>query len=418
MASQPFAVMDGDGADYYEMSRHLMTHGEIVAPRSDTSGFTGPTATRPPLYLFFGAATLAIAERALTGTELPDFAAVLLVQAVLDTFTTLLVMTLTLQLVKGPQGHVAALFAGFGYGVNSYVSLYTGLFLSETLFIFLQTASLVAIVHAWRTDRMLSLVGAGVLLGLAALTRPVVLFFPLVVAAWWILRPPTDTSRNSVTRVATALVFLLAFVLTLSPWMIRNRIVMGKWITISTVGGQTFYRSNHLESDGQWKRLPVPPSAPSTSEADLDGYYYREGIAFVLAHPSLSLKNAAKKVLRLYYVFYPQYDFYFGITFLLAIPGVWLTFRAHINRSLELPLLLIAYTTLLTVVFWGTPRFRAPLIPCFLIFAALYCAQRVWPLAPHFRSRHVFFTAAVCIVNVLLASYPRVGQSFVKSIFP
>jgi 4-amino-4-deoxy-L-arabinose transferase-like glycosyltransferase len=303
--------------------------------------------------------------------------------------------------------------AAAGYALNIYLIRQTGQFMTETLFIFLQTAALVALCVGLRLKSGAALAwgAGGLLLGLATLTRPVILFFPLWVVVWLLFHKRHEWRRWLVPAAA----FLVVFALTLVPWSLRNRVQMGKAVIVSTVGGQTFYHSNHAQSDGKWFPLPVPEEARGLSEAERDGYYYRQGLVFVFSEPVTTANNVVKKLLRLYYVFHPEYDFSFVIILLLALPGLWLYWR----RGGEdwIPLLLVVYTTVLCLVFWGTPRFRLPLMPCFLVFVGYWVAARIWTgEGRRPERRYLVYAATVVGANLLLAWWAQPVRALVKSL--
>jgi hypothetical protein len=81
---------------------------------------------------------------------------------------------------------------------------------------------------------------SGLLTGSAILIRPAMLFF-LPFAALWLV------ARRS---YGAAAVFLLAAVLVVAPWTIRNHRVYGRWIAVASEGGVTFWTGNHPLAKG------------------------------------------------------------------------------------------------------------------------------------------------------------------------
>ena len=403
-------VMDGDGRDYLDIATNVYRgHGvaQTVPSESSAAPTAVLTARRPPLYPLFAAGLFRLAGVEPSSGQ--PYLSVLVAQAVLDALTVLLVYLLARDFA-GPKG---GLVGAAGYALNFYVIQYTGQFMAETLFTFLLTAALVALGAKARAEPPASWRWAlgGLLLGLATLTRPIVLLFPLLASAWLLFRFRRDWRKAALPSALA----IGAFAAALLPWSVRNQIQMEKLVLVSTVGGQTFYHSNHSGSNGQWVPLPVPAEAQGLSEGERDSYYYREGLRFIARHPFLSLRNAIKKVLRLYYVFYPGYDLFFGITFLLAVPGLWLYWKE--GGANWLPALLILYTTLLCALFWGQPRFRAPILPCFLVFASYYVAKRIWTQeqgASH--RRHVVYLIGVTGANLLVALCAQPVRSMLKAL--
>ena len=99
---------------------------------------------------------------------------------------------------------------------------------------------------------------AGLLWGLATLTRELSLYL-VPIAALWMLRPRVAAGgalraraiRDLTPGVGRAAVLVLATVLTVAPWTIRNAIVLRAFIPVSTMGGLNLWQGNttltHLE---------------------------------------------------------------------------------------------------------------------------------------------------------------------------
>jgi 4-amino-4-deoxy-L-arabinose transferase-like glycosyltransferase len=81
---------------------------------------------------------------------------------------------------------------------------------------------------------------SGLLLGLAALTREVPLYFLPVLAAWMLGR----RDGRSLLRAA-ALVATMAAVV--APWTLRNWVRFGAFVPVSTMGGRALWEGNTLE---------------------------------------------------------------------------------------------------------------------------------------------------------------------------
>jgi hypothetical protein len=80
---------------------------------------------------------------------------------------------------------------------------------------------------------------AGVLAGLAALVHQdgVVLVLPLAIAAWSALAARTSRIRALVAPAA----MIVAFVLTIVPWMVRNAVELHRFVPISDQAGETLF---------------------------------------------------------------------------------------------------------------------------------------------------------------------------------
>ncbi|MEO7913589.1 MAG: phospholipid carrier-dependent glycosyltransferase, partial [Roseiflexaceae bacterium] len=140
-----------------------------------------------------------------------------------------------------PAALLAALFSAVLWTFATFASLY----MSETLFTFLFTAGLLCLVgqKAQTADgrRRIGLaIGAGLLFGMASLTRSISLVFLPVIALWLFARPMTNDKRRRaiwsiiVCRSAAPILFLLSAALVIAPWTIRNYQAYGRVIPVET----------------------------------------------------------------------------------------------------------------------------------------------------------------------------------------
>ena len=180
--------------------------------------------TRAPLYPLFLAA-----HRALFG---PTLTPIFVTQTILSLLNIALTYTLTHQLTGGKRRAAGA--AALLTALYLPLATYTQLALSETLFVTLLLGALVAVGLAFPSHKrrnspwLIPLGFAGILLGLATLTRGLTLgFLPIVVGwAWWM------TGR----RWGPPLVLALTAGLTLAPWSLYATRAYGGLIAVDTTG--------------------------------------------------------------------------------------------------------------------------------------------------------------------------------------
>jgi hypothetical protein len=87
-------------------------------------------------------------------------------------------------------------------------------------------------------------VASGLLLGLAALTREVPLYFLPLLAAWLVGR----RDRQSLLR---AVVVVVATAAVVAPWTLRNWVRFGAFVPVSTMGGRALWEGNTLDDHGE-----------------------------------------------------------------------------------------------------------------------------------------------------------------------
>jgi 4-amino-4-deoxy-L-arabinose transferase-like glycosyltransferase len=223
---------------------------------------------------------------------------------------------------------------------------------------------------------------AGLFWGLAALTRPQMVFIVPVVAASLFLSWRSASRKTWSHAIAQVIVMVLI----ISPWVVRNEIVMGK-PTLSTVGGATFWGAHNqvvLRDPalwGSWVRqsdLSDASHPPLTgNEIDREATAWNYGFDFV-RHNWRSMPGlVGMKIVRLLspWEATPNRPVYwsFALSWLFTTPwviaGIWLSMKA--NRRSALVLLAPVLATLaVTVVFYGSIRFRDSMIPILVVFAS------------------------------------------------
>ncbi|HLX31596.1 MAG TPA: glycosyltransferase family 39 protein [Gaiellaceae bacterium] len=136
-------------------------------------------------------------------------------------------------------GRAAGIVAGLIIAVSPEMTLYVLRAYSEALFIPLLLGACLFLV--WRREtptlRMASL--AGICLGLAILVRSTAIPLPFLLPLWLLVRNPWRESWRS------AVALCLVSCAVVSPWLIRNAIVMHSPL-LSTNGGYTLWIGNHL----------------------------------------------------------------------------------------------------------------------------------------------------------------------------
>lgn len=100
------------------------------------------------------------------------------------------------------------------------------------------------------THRRGSFFFGGVALGVAALSRPTIVVFGAIIAAWLVvrgLRQGRDGRGDLGLRVAC---FVVGAALVMSPWVIRNYAVHGRIVFVTTDTAELFWRGNHPGATG------------------------------------------------------------------------------------------------------------------------------------------------------------------------
>lgn len=365
-----------DTADYDEIALNLLA-GEGFVSRTNWFGYE-MRSWRPPFYPFFLALVYGVCGY--------SHLAVKVVQALLGAGTVVLVWALTRALCQR-----AALLAGCLALVYGPLVAISAEVMSETFFCFwIMLAAWLVVVADGRRNHLLL---AGVAVGLAALTRPVgLLWVPAFAAvAVWRLR---------VVGVRQCLWLGVALLVVVLPWSARNWQVHGAWVPISTHGGFILARSNAFDpawrqergwgiTESFFHRLP--------SEIERDRHWFSEGATFIQEHPGYYLRLVGERFVRLWYFFRPDYNFWFMVVMPFALLGLgryW-----HVANFVYLSSFIACSTLVFAAILYGSTRFRLPLEPLFIVFAAVYLsdAMQRWD-----RKRLISMVGVVVIGNMII----------------
>ena len=222
--------------------------------------------------------------------------------------------------------------------------------------------------------------------GLAALSRSMLIgFLPLLaIWIWW--------ARRRLGRAwSGAALFCAAVLAALAPWIVRNAIVFHEFVPATTDAGHGFYVANNERSLDDPRGFYMPddwsfmlkPGETSIGEVEASRRLMHITRDYLLSHPRVALRLMARRFVTLW-GFYPNPDFIgrtqvlvYALAYIPLFPfmlfGLW---RAHRRREADrMDLLLvdglILYTTAIHTVFLAMIRYREPLMPFLLVFAAM-----------------------------------------------
>jgi len=168
-------------------------------------------------------------------------------------------------------------------------ALWSMLILTEALFTALIAVGCACLVRYLVRGWSPALLGAGLMLGVAALVRPVGL---VLLPAWVLLvflRRKSDGSRRAIVGGAALLVF--GFLLTTVPWMVRNQRVWGV-LTVSSIGQWNlgYYIAPAALADAESISLEEARQRIAASAASAPGAT-PEYVRVILEHPVSFIKT-------------------------------------------------------------------------------------------------------------------------------
>lgn len=392
---------------------------------------------RAPLYPLFLAGSLWLTGGNLYLAALPNiFLSVATVYFIyLLTSEILLVKQYPASCMRpAPAALIAALIAALLFTFNTFASLY----MSETLFSFLFTAALVALIR-WKrvhqkpgNGKWILLVLAGMLSGLAALTRSLPLLFLPVVLLWigdwgWALFDRRSGLRSKIqslqSSIGYGLLFTIAVILPIMPWTIRNCLAYESCILIETGLSYNLWAFNEPHEDEAtiFRTLEqIPDPAARADEAT------RRGMERLREDPAILLRKLWPNWIHLWRVKIIQDRFLLAdysadpppLVFLgslllddllylsILVAGVFGLSRALAEKHPAALLLglWIACVIAITLLTHGESRYRHFLFPMLIPFAAMQVASD-WRLAIGDWRKVVSFLGAVGLVGVLVYTF-------------
>ena len=270
--------------------------------------------------------------------------------------------------------------------------LSSNVLLSDYLFTLLLW--LTVLLYLRRDYLRYSFVLIGLLIGAMSYLRPIALLLPVVfsIALWkehglWL---------NRLKLVAGFLIFIAV----IAPWTLRNYLLFGTFVPISTNGGYNFLMGNRVGAPGGVNH-DFSYNHANAHEAEESANAVRIGVRDILAHPLDAVTRMPRKIFDLYrrgdsslswafkrtekplgpfllsFLFYSTNAVSYFVIYisLLAIAGLYL-FKRPVGIH---PLLVViyGYVILVTLVFVGSERYLIPVIPVHQFLFAKFAGAQI-----------------------------------------
>lgn len=363
----------GDEGEYYAAAA-------VLADGRGLSFVDESLWVRPPLYILFLGGLFRLFGPSLLG--------VWVVQSLLGLASLVLLYVLARLIYPDPRSArlavvLAALYWPF--------AVYARLLLTETLVITLLLGAYVALYWWARRGSTPPLAVAGVLLGLAILTRGLILGFLFLVPAWFALGGPGAPDARA--RARACLLCLGVALAVVAPWTARNAITYQRLILVETTGGYNLWlAAAGGRGAGQMEAalLAIP------NQGDRQTFALRQGIDGILDRPGAYLVGSASELAGLWRLNFSAFErltqgysrglVSFGwlaltaglddLVYFSALPLAVLGWLATPrSRDRWLIGLWIGFTCIAGSLFFSITRFRIPLMPFIFVLAGAGLAR-------------------------------------------
>jgi 4-amino-4-deoxy-L-arabinose transferase-like glycosyltransferase len=367
-----------DQSEYLALAQNIKLHGVFSYGAPHTWGAPGllntegpfvPTAARPPLY------PLLIAS--LWWGEARPLLEVRVAQCLMGGLVAVLAYLIGLRIF----GRRAALFAGLGMAFAPVSATLPAAILTETLFTFLLTLGM------WLWERKY-LVMAGVVLGLATLTRAILL---PILAAIALMAVMLKFSR------VTHLKILLGAALVIAPWTVRNAITQHAFVPVASTGwGANIFLGTYdipygagnlwpiINKDEEFIKIVYGTPTETVAEGQLMQVALKRIGAAPLHWAYMRIKQYPRLFMSSGFYLLPVLPIpkslmsvvYVGANVLFLLLSAWGLFLARAQWHQVYPLALVAFIVCASQFPGvGEERYMTPVVPLLMVFAGHGLAQ-------------------------------------------
>ena len=380
-------IVGGDSEAYVGIAENLAESGTYASTEALI-----PDNHRPPLYPLF------LVPFVKLGASLS------LVALVQDVLVSLAVLFLYL-LGRSVFGERVALSAAALLALEPFGAYLSNLMLSEGLFLFLFTPSVLLLARYLKTRSPRDLYVGALLLGLSALTRSLALYLVFLIPLVALIESPRRFAWRE-TLIALAL-----FVLVLSPWLYWNAVTFGS-VQFSSTGSRNLYQDNATLFE-RW-RYP-----------DREPFFTIENRAAIVGEENVQTVEGAHALGRVARDFILEHPLSYGVFHILYVPRLFIhdgyleMYERLSGRDTALTSLSI-YDDLAQRDFRGAleqlrehPALLAPLVPklffAFVSLLALASALLAYRFGDHSLFKVSLFLTALLVAYAFLVS--PVGQA-------
>ncbi len=320
--------------------------------------------------------------------------------------------------VERPASDKPARLAAWAVALYPMLLIFPLALATENLFFLLVLASFLPLLLLTRDSsaRLTAIYAllAGVLLGMSALTRSVIMPFAVLAVAWiWL----------SLKKPRAALVALLALGATTAPWIVRNSLLYHQLTGIETSVGYNLYVGYYPGSTGSFAFGPSLDLLPILNDKQRDVVGIQRAMGFIRQDPSRVPYLVANRLgyffdleLRGFTYFYTNNilgrlspPVLIATLLALTLPFVLLSLSAAFGFTLLSPgpaaiLLLLLFLAYLLphVLILSEDRFHLVLIPFFAILAAQFWSSGFAGLRDRYR---LLVSISILVACLLLLNW-------------
>lgn len=331
-----------------------------------------PDAQNPPLYPCFLAFVYIIFGAAEKG-----IISVRLIQALISSFVCIIVFYIAQEIFDKK----VAIFSAFLVALHPALIAYTGMHLTETLYIFILFLFILYMLRSYFDLSFKNIFLCGLLFGLSILTREVLLLFP-----FFLLLGLFFLGYRFKELIKYVAIMLIGLAVIIGPWTIRNFVHFNKFIPVTEGGGHVLYAANYIPETGKWvmdgtEITKIYYSIKNDNKTSYTKKALRHIAHLVKDRPLAYLDMLMKKFKELW--LHPSgskqihnayirstYVIIHYILLLLCFLGIVVAVRAKNKKILPLLLILFYVTFLFVFVLFPLARYFLPFLPLVFILSS------------------------------------------------
>jgi len=366
----------------------------------------------------------------------------------LSSFTCVMIYLLAKKLFHKRAGIIAGFIACF----YAPFIFYSGVLVPTSYVIFFYLLSSLCFLRIRKHPKIIRFLTFGVVVGLATLVRAGILIFAPVVLIWFI-----STFEDKRRAIIGSVVSLLGILAILVPVTIRNYVVSGDIVFLTSHAGINFYIGNNKDADGTFnapkgartnieglkadsKTLAEKALGRSLSESEVSNYYTHKAFDFIKKNPGTFMKLFFKKALlfvnrkeiydvadfdiRKDYIPISRFPFIsFLVVGILGFAGAFIA----IGRWRKIaPFYIFAITYSISIlIYFVNSRYRIPLATIMIIFSGFF----IWWIVERWYERRwlklglsgllcVALSVLICIptgIDTRATGYTNLGSLYIQT---
>jgi len=372
----PVADPADDSHAYYALAKSLYTEGSYGGPEFHSEASSDWSPGAPWLY----AGLFVVTGGPREGT-------IRILEALLGVGTILLVFLLGWRL----GGRWPALIGALGVAIYPPFIHSVGEIMSEPPAMFSLPAAILAFLWAWDGKSPWRWLPPGFLFGCTAMFRPE---YTLVAGAF-VVFAAVRWAWERQWRLGTAAVglMLVALLLPIVPWTVRNFVVFERFVPISTGGGKALYVGTFYPADGEYQRvkailykrktgISLPPQSQALNEVKPTELFNEVAARY----PELPRDSALGKIGKENFSKYFDEDpvGYAGMT-VRKVGRIWSSgvgsfMSTTLGRAIQIVVVLLGVAGLVLLAFrrrwWETLVLATPIVLVTAVGAASLAAPR------------------------------------------